>query len=749
MLGSRRPAAGPSRPSNIAAEPRRQGLLGVLGGGTAGVLVVAAVVVKLLLLLAGANRSGGTLAVLDTATSILLAGGGAYLVARGLSELRRRLLWRVRRKLIISYVFVGVIPALLIIAFFLLGGYLLIVNVSSYMLQAHLRDLSERARGAAQVAAVEIQGSPASEWNAVLARRRSTLTHDTTAVSLALAPMTTSCGRSSTGATRASTDRVAVGHAVGPWPHLEPPERLPAWIGCDGYAGLFIAARGPDVGAASGSGGVQLFVRAVALPASEAGYAVVVDVPIDASAKARLRSDTSLILNATDVSGPAAPIPPGRPSSGGEGAPDVAESPSRSGAATFEQASVSFLEYRDWVTGQSGTVQATMTVSIAEIYGRLTLGRGSNSGLSLSQAFVLVLIAVGVLFLFIQAIAIAMGFALARSITSSVHELFTGTVKVQQGDFTHRIAVRAPDQLGALAESFNSMTASIEGLMVEAAEKRRLEEELRIAHDIQMSLLPQAPAAIPGLSIAALCVPAREVGGDYYDFLSLSDDRLGVLIADVAGKGTSAALYMAELKGLMLSLSQTYRSPRELLVVANRLIAEHLDARSFITMTYAIIDLRAQRITYARAGHTPLLYLPGVASGDSGRVQVLAPDGLVLGLKIDDGALFERLLVEQTLPLRAGDVYVLFTDGITEAMNGHDDCYGESRLGHTIEAHAALPAEALRDHVLTDVLAFAGDTPQHDDMTMILLKVGVLPPLAPPADRADGAPRTMHEVVRR
>ncbi len=285
--------------------------------------------------------------------------------------------------------------------------------------------------------------------------------------------------------------------------------------------------------------------------------------------------------------------------------------------------------------------------------------------------------------------------------------------------------------------------------MIEAAEKKRLEEELRIAHEIQMSLLPQAPAAIPGLSIAALCVPAREVGGDYYDFLALHDDRLGVLIADVAGKGTSAALYMAELKGLMLSLSRTYGSPRELLIMANRLIAEHLDARSFITMTYAIIDLRARTITYARAGHTPLLYLPGGPPDGSARVQLLAPDGLVLGLKIDEGELFERLLVEQTLPLRAGDVYVFFTDGITEAMNAQDDCYGEPRLSQVIEAHAALSSEALRDRLLSDVLAFAGDTPQHDDMTMILLKVGELPWLPTSDARADVAPQTVHEVAQR
>src|SRR5262245_19714170 len=158
------------------------------------------------------------------------------------------------------------------------------------------------------------------------------------------------------------------------------------------------------------------------------------------------------------------------------------------------------------------------------------------------------------------------------------------------------------------------MTGSIENLMQTAAEKKRLEEELRIARQIQMSLLPRGPLEFPGLGVTALCVPAREVGGDYYDFFPLGSRRLGVLIADVAGKGTSAALYMAELKGLVLSLSQIYESPRQLLIEVNRIISENLDSRSFITMTYAVVDLQAGRLTYARAGHTPLLYLPGPAS---------------------------------------------------------------------------------------------------------------------------------------
>ena len=187
-----------------------------------------------------------------------------------------------------------------------------------------------------------------------------------------------------------------------------------------------------------------------------------------------------------------------------------------------------------------------------------------------------------------------MGALLARSITSAVHELFVGTERVQQGDFAHRIRIDSRDQLGDLAGSFNRMSASIEHLLHVQREKQRLDDELRIAREIQKSLLPVQPPRLAGLDIADLCEPAREVGGDYYDFFELGPRRLGVLIADVSGKGTSAALYMAELKGLMLALSHDERSPRQLLIDVNRLLAEHLDNRSFITMTYAVDRPRAR-----------------------------------------------------------------------------------------------------------------------------------------------------------
>jgi phosphoserine phosphatase RsbU/P len=190
----------------------------------------------------------------------------------------------------------------------------------------------------------------------------------------------------------------------------------------------------------------------------------------------------------------------------------------------------------------------------------------------------------------------------------------------------------------------------------------------------------------------------------------------------VSGKGTSAALYMAELKGLMLSLSQIYQSPRQLLLEVNRIISENLDTRSFITMTYAVIDLNLGVLTFARAGHTPLIYLP--AEGPLQGTQVLAPNGLVVGLRIPGAQeKFADLLEEDTIFLRKGDVLVFYTDGITEAMNAESDLFGDARLGGLVAEHGHLDTGDLRERILREIEAFVGAADQHDDMTMILMKV--------------------------
>lgn len=468
----------------------------------------------------------------------------------------------------------------------------------------------------------------------------------------------------------------------------------------------------------------RLAPRAVARPqAAFASYAVVVDVPITRVVADRLRADTGIQLMELGIVSDASNTlfesnPPAMPLTAG-GAPQL-QPPASTRLFDLPFEYLVFFDTTDWQSGMTYPLTIEITSSLAEMYEQMTPGEGGGS--AVGQGLLLLVIVVGVLLLIIQIIAFVMGLALARSITGSVHALFEGTERVQRGDFTHKITIASRDQLGQLADSFNSMTGSIENLLEQKAEKERLEQELRIARSIQMSLLPQGTFPTTGYLLTAHCEPARQVGGDYYDYLRIDQDRLGILIADVSGKGTSAALYMAELKGIVMSLSQVHASPRELLIDANRILSGHLDARSFITVTYAVLDVRLRTLRYARAGHCPLIYMPG-RHALSREPQILTPDGMVVGLQIDDGVLFPQLLEESTIAVGPGDLFLLYTDGITEAMNAAGDLFGDQRLATLVGGHADMPSEQLRERILRDVRAFAGTAVQQDDMTMVLLRM--------------------------
>ncbi len=706
------------------------------------------------LLVAAVRLAGGEVPAIvdfiDTAAGAAIALGAAYFLVQLFLRAKRRLLWRVRRKLTLSYIFIGFVPALLIITFFLLSGLLLFFNMSSYMLRTRLSGLVDETRFLAQRAALELESAATiGEMQQTLNRRQAAASRYPF-VSYAAVPAQAVCG----GRTAASRVSLANPITAGPWAQGAVPSRIPSWIPCEGHAGLVIVR---TEGLRS-----EVAARAVVRP-DGANYVVIVDVPLGEQLVRELQADTGITLSNITALENLGPDPPA-PIEGTGTAPDEAAPPEYRlivGPANVSLESspdgrftwVTFIEYADWDTGDTRTLTASFRLAPTAVWERISGASLSRLGnFNFGQILLIMLAVVGSLFLVIQAIAFVMGLTLARSITGSVHELFAGTERVQHGDFTYKIPIQSRDQLGELAQSFNSMTASIEGLMLEAAEKKRLEEELRIAHEIQMSLLPQGPLVMPGLSATALCIPAREVGGDYYDFLPLDDHRVGILIADVSGKGTSAAFYMAQLKGLMLSLSAIHSSPRALLIAANRIIAQHLDSKTFITVTYAVVDLRAGTMTYARAGHTPLIHVPGATTtfnaetaehaekgisassalnvvSPSRRARILAPSGMVVGLKLDSGEMFERLLEEETIPLGAGDLFVFFTDGISEAMNSADDCFGEVRLGQLVEDHADLPPEELRERVLREVRSFVDGAPQHDDMTMILVRVEDLPVL--------------------
>ena len=204
-----------------------------------------------------------------------------------------------------------------------------------------------------------------------------------------------------------------------------------------------------------------------------------------------------------------------------------------------------------------------------------------------------------------------------------------------------------------------------------------------------------------------------------------------MLIADVAGKGTSAALYMAELKGIVLSFSQSHVSPRQLLIDANRIISNHLDTRRFITMTYGVVDVRARTLTYARAGHCPLIRLPGPERDCRTRPRCWRQTGWCWASSIDDGAdCSSGCSRRPRVPIAPGDVFLLYTDGLTEAMNAAGDFFGEDRLSALVQSHGTAPFPQLRDEILGAISTFVGPAEQQDDMTMLLLRVQAMEPAA-------------------
>ena len=719
-----------------------------------GLTIFAVLVLKALIALFG-GAGAGWLRVLDAAGTVALVGALGYLLVRMVNRLQHRFLWRVRRKLVLSFVLIGFVPILLSVVFFLMSGVLLLTTVSSSLVQLSFSDVMEDANDLAAMTAVDLGGlvEPA-EVRAVLAGRVQAVEERYPDASIAV--LWNQAGR----------DRAA---GAGPWRHASRDLRFPAWLGAppdtgglgdvsDG-GGLAEAPDGsprdaggpvdapdrpsPDAGGlvvTRGRAGWTVVARGVERFDEDGPvYAVVADLPIAGEVTRRMqaaRGVTFTHFSVTPTVGGA-----GFGSAGADASPAAAAfealrfpfgAPPPDGAPALDlpyeyEARVDLL---DWSTGRRGHGAVGFRVHPMVFYREVVEG-----GEYAVDVFVLGLLVLGVMFLTIEAAAMVMGFALAGSITGAVDELFTGTERVRAGDFAHRIRVETEDQLGELAESFNTMTGSVSDLLTQAEEKRRLEEELRIARDIQMSLLPEGPASVPGLAVAAACRPAREVGGDYFDFIRLDEHRLGVLVADVSGKGTSAAFYMAELKGVVLSLSRFHQSPRELLIEVNRILSATLDGRTFITMTYAVVDLAARRLTYARAGHTPLIHVPSAADG-SRTTQVLAPDGLIVGLQIDGvEAKFAELLEESAFPIETGDLVALFTDGVTEAMNEESDLFGEDRLSRTLTERIHLAPDDLKQRILGDVEAFAGAAEQHDDMTIVLLRVGDPPPLPPPASR--------------
>lgn len=273
------------------------------------------------------------------------------------------------------------------------------------------------------------------------------------------------------------------------------------------------------------------------------------------------------------------------------------------------------------------------------------------------------------------------------------------------------------DEIEALTAFAAQAALALENarLVEQKVEKERLVRELSIAREVQQRLLPQRLPDVPGLSLAASSVSAQEVGGDYFDLVYLDDDRLAFIVADVSGKGTSAAFYMAELQGIFHTLAPLLDSPVEFLVHANRALAKTLERHVFVSAIYGIIDVRNEQIVMARAGHCPAATI-----SLNGRAQYIRPEGLGLGLDRTDR--FRHTLTEERLRLNPGDVFMLYTDGIVESRSDGNEEFGYERLLESMSRHRHEDADVLHDKLLEDLHAFLGHRRYDDDLTLLVMK---------------------------
>ena len=271
------------------------------------------------------------------------------------------------------------------------------------------------------------------------------------------------------------------------------------------------------------------------------------------------------------------------------------------------------------------------------------------------------------------------------------------------------------DDVDVISAFADQATIAIENsrLIKKSIERERLLREMTLAQEIQSKLLPQSLPVYATMEIDAVSTPAFEVGGDYYDVVELGNSKLGIVVGDVSGKGVSAAFYMAEVKGIFQSLSRLYPSPRDFMIKANEALSGSIDKHSFVSLIYAVIDVATGSLTLARAGHCPLLHLSGENAA------YLRPGGMGLGLS--NGTAFENSMEESTIHLKAGDVCVFYTDGVTEARTG-DDEFGYERLQQTVLASKHKSASALKVDILQTVKAHADKEENDDDLTVVVVK---------------------------
>src|SRR5271167_458540 len=657
----------------------------------------------------------------------------------GFRWVRQRLLWRLRNRLIVTYTFIGVIPILLLVAMALIAGYLFAGQFATYVASAELQSELHHLESANTSLAVQLHS---------LARKGA---------------MTEQLASEIASASEENFRHRTVTVWEGDRGFVVPPER-------QGIEAQPIKVPSEIKGNFSGLvlDGKRLHLRAVRrLEEGQHRFTVVSNVPLTTEV---LRSAASQ-LGALTILPPASEsgdAPVSQPSSTtGELPPSPAAM--HPAAAASSRLSVGIGSARstvslsteggrvqsgrvppaansfdfqfpfatrfgaiDWQTGK--TLDGLMLVDTrpSMLYGALFSTLGEKS-----KIFIDVLTGIAIFFGLIELIALVIGMRLTRSITKSVADLYDATGHINRGDLAHRIQVRTHDQMAALEQSFNSMTESLARLITEQKEKQRLEGELAIAHEVQNLLFPADLSGLPSLEVHGTCRPARTVSGDYYDFIPLREDKLVLAVGDISGKGISAALLMATVHAFVRAYSlepertlaavsigngviegsltkygngDSGLSPGLLMATLNYQLYRSTPIEKYATMFLGCYDGESHELTYCNAGHLPPLLL-----GGNGSVTRMQTSGTVVGLF--DGMTYEQ----STVSMEPGDIFVGYSDGITEPENEFGE-FGEERLIELIQQHRDQPLARISDIVTSAVADWIAGGEQPDDVTLVLAR---------------------------
>lgn len=619
---------------------------------------------------------------LTAVMGFLAFSAAVYFVFRLMPWVRSQLLWRLRNRLIVAYVFIAVVPVVLLLAMAGLAAYGLYLQLGAHLLHDDLNELISMIATDADAIAGSLQ--------AKTGHKTATLSEEALMAEPGVASV--------------------IAAARAQWPELRVlPNRgehlLKAGNGRH-YAGLVEFEK-------------KLWLASAERRTGPSGPStVVVGVALTPAVLDSLTSDLGPIY--LILLEPGGRKVPGEHSFTIEGESYEIEQqisskkralvPARnwldmrvSGASTLEAARAD---------PDSSDLPARVLASFALRPSAVNRKLLTSVG-AIGPVVVTVLVVVGVVFLILELLALATGVVLTRTITRAVGDLYEATLHVRRGDFSFRVRVPKRDQLGALGESFNEMTSSVRELIEEQRRRQRLENELSIAREVQEQLFPRSLPSVPGLELAAICRPARTVSGDYYDFISLSPSRLAIALADISGKGISAALLMASLQAALRSQAEIagHSSPAELVGRLNAGMFKNTSDDRYATFFYGVYDADERTLTYTNAGHLAPFFIA------DGQVERLEEGGTVVGL-------FEEFEYQQkTLRVEPGSVLVAFSDGLTEPENAFGEEYGMTRLREEILRQRQFPAQKMAEDLIAASQQWSGAAEQADDITVVIARM--------------------------